>query len=109
MDTPQQYSAAETERMMKLQDVLLKAMARKIRWWDAAEIIAVRLFLYPLLEKQRSAMPSSFFPHEAISLGCNEGENAYPQGQYKSGQHRDSTSQSFSVGDSEPFRKISRP
>jgi transposase len=41
VETPQQYSAAETERMMKLQDVLLKAMARKIRWWDAAEIIGV--------------------------------------------------------------------
>jgi hypothetical protein len=27
-------SAAETERMMKLQDVLPKAMAKKIRWWD---------------------------------------------------------------------------
>src|SRR6202166_4358346 len=27
--------------MMKLQDVLLKAMARKIRWWAAAEIIGV--------------------------------------------------------------------
>jgi len=38
---PQQYTAAETERMMKLQDVLLKAMAKKIRWWDAAEIIGV--------------------------------------------------------------------
>lgn len=41
MDPSQQYSAAETERMMKLQDVLLKAMAKKIRWWDAAEIIGV--------------------------------------------------------------------
>ena len=41
VDTPQQYTAAETERMMKLQEVLLKAMARKIRWWDAAEIIGV--------------------------------------------------------------------
>jgi transposase len=41
VDTPQQYGAAETERMMKLQDVLLKAMAKKIRWWDAAEIIGV--------------------------------------------------------------------
>jgi transposase len=41
VDPNQQYSAAETERMMKLQDVLLKAMARKIRWWDAAEIIGV--------------------------------------------------------------------
>src|SRR5260370_39143113 len=29
------------ERMMKIQDVLLKAMAKKITWWDAAEIIGV--------------------------------------------------------------------
>ena len=26
---------------MKLQDVLLKAMAKKITWWEAAEIIGV--------------------------------------------------------------------
>jgi transposase len=37
----QQYSAAEMEWMMKVQDVLLKAMARKITWWAAAEIIGV--------------------------------------------------------------------
>ena len=41
MTSTQQYSAAETERMMKLQDVLLKAMAKKITWWEAAEIIGV--------------------------------------------------------------------
>jgi hypothetical protein len=41
LHTSQQYSAAETERMMKLQDVLLKAMAKKITWWEAAEIIGV--------------------------------------------------------------------
>ena len=41
MQEPQQYSAAEMERMMKLQDVLLKAMAKEITWWDAAEIIGV--------------------------------------------------------------------
>src|SRR5512143_252620 len=29
------------ERMMRLQDVLLKAMAKKITWWTAAEIIGV--------------------------------------------------------------------
>src|SRR5271156_5958707 len=29
------------ERMMKVQDVLLKAMAKKISWWAAAEIIGV--------------------------------------------------------------------
>ena len=41
MNPNQQYPAAETERMMKLQDVLLKAMAKKITWWEAAEIIGV--------------------------------------------------------------------
>jgi transposase len=41
MDETRQYSAAEMERMMKLQDVLLKAMAKKITWWAAAEIIGV--------------------------------------------------------------------
>jgi transposase len=29
------------ERMMKVQDVLLKAMAKKITWWAAAEIVGV--------------------------------------------------------------------
>src|SRR5271154_2105288 len=29
------------ERMMKVQDVLLKAMAKKITWWSAAEILGV--------------------------------------------------------------------
>ena len=33
--------ASEMERMMKVQDVLLKAMAKKITWWAAAEIIGV--------------------------------------------------------------------
>jgi transposase len=41
LETSKQYSAAETERMMKLHDVLLKAMAKKISWWEAAEIIGV--------------------------------------------------------------------
>lgn len=41
VDETQQYSAAEMERMMKVQDVLLKAMAKKITWWSAAEILGV--------------------------------------------------------------------
>jgi transposase len=41
VDESQQYSAAEMERMMKVQDVLLKAMGKKITWWAAAEIIGV--------------------------------------------------------------------
>jgi hypothetical protein len=41
VDNARQYSAAEAERMIKLQDVMLKAMAKKITWWAPAEIIAV--------------------------------------------------------------------
>ena len=37
VDETQQYPAAEMERMMKVQDVLLKAMAKKMTWWSAAE------------------------------------------------------------------------
>ena len=40
-DSGRQYFAAEMERMMKVQDVLLKAMAKKISWLAAAEIIGV--------------------------------------------------------------------
>jgi transposase len=29
------------ERMMKVQDVLLKAIAKKVTWWAAAEILGV--------------------------------------------------------------------
>ena len=48
MSTERRYSAAEMERMMKLQDMLLKAMAKKITLWEAAEIIGVsdRSMLY---------------------------------------------------------------
>jgi transposase len=41
VDETQHYTAAEMERMMKVQDVLLKAMAKKITWWSAAEILGV--------------------------------------------------------------------
>ena len=33
------YSEAPVERAMKSQQVLLRAMARKITWWQAAEIL----------------------------------------------------------------------
>ena len=38
---PERIGAAETERMMKIQEVILKAMAGKLKWWEAAEIIGV--------------------------------------------------------------------
>ena len=41
MKIPVPYTAIEMERMMKLQDVILKVMAKKLTWWEAAEIIGV--------------------------------------------------------------------
>jgi hypothetical protein len=38
VEPSQPIPARELERMMKLQDVILKAMAKKITWIDAAEI-----------------------------------------------------------------------
>jgi len=40
-ESEQQFSAAETERMMKAQEVILKAAAGKLKWWEAAEIMGV--------------------------------------------------------------------
>ena len=34
-------SVAEMERMMKVQEVMLRAMAGKLKWWDAAEILGM--------------------------------------------------------------------
>src|SRR6202051_947966 len=35
------YPRAAVERMMKIQEVILRAMAKKITWWQAAEIIGM--------------------------------------------------------------------
>jgi transposase len=40
-DSEQHFSAAATERMMKAQEVILKAAAGKLKWWEAAEIMGV--------------------------------------------------------------------
>ena len=35
------YSKAAMDRAMKVQEVILRAMAKKITWWQAAEIIGI--------------------------------------------------------------------
>ena len=35
------YSKAAMERAMKVQEVILRAIAKKITWWQAAEIIGI--------------------------------------------------------------------
>jgi transposase len=37
----QQFPAAEVKRAMKIQEVILKAVAGKLKWWEAAEIIGI--------------------------------------------------------------------
>ena len=41
MGSIQSVPAREMERMMKVQEVILKAMAGSLKWWEAAEIIGV--------------------------------------------------------------------
>jgi Homeodomain-like domain len=35
------YPRAAVERAMKVQEVILRAMAKKITWWQAAEILGL--------------------------------------------------------------------
>src|SRR5215213_3675489 len=35
------YSQAAVERTMKVQEIIMRAMARKITWYEAAEIIGI--------------------------------------------------------------------
>jgi hypothetical protein len=35
------YPKAAMERAMKVHDVMLQAMAKKITWWQAAEILGI--------------------------------------------------------------------
>src|SRR5271155_5717207 len=41
MPSMETYSKAAVERAMKVQEVILRAMAKKITWWQAAEIIGI--------------------------------------------------------------------
>jgi transposase len=40
-DGMEQIPVAELERTMKMQEVMLRAMAKKITWWQAAEILGI--------------------------------------------------------------------
>jgi transposase len=41
MQGMESYSRAATERAMKVQEVILRALAKKLTWWQAAEIIGI--------------------------------------------------------------------
>ena len=41
MPSMNSYTPAALERAMKVQEVMLQAMAQKISWWQAAEILGI--------------------------------------------------------------------
>ena len=41
MRSMESYSKAAVERAMKVQEVILRALAKKITWWQAVEIIGI--------------------------------------------------------------------
>jgi len=41
MESMISYTQAAMERTMKVQEVILRAVAKKITWWQAAEIIGI--------------------------------------------------------------------
>src|ERR1017187_925647 len=41
MPSMDSYSKAAVERAMEVQEVILRALAKKITWWQAAEIIGI--------------------------------------------------------------------
>jgi hypothetical protein len=38
MQVPEQIAAAQVERMMKFQEVILKAAAGKLKWWEVESL-----------------------------------------------------------------------
>ena len=48
------YSKAAVERAMKGQEVILRALAKKITWWQAAEIIGISDEFLQLMQKAKN-------------------------------------------------------
>src|SRR2546430_14767163 len=82
------YPRAAVERMMNVQEVILRAMAKKITWWQAAEIIGMsdrqmrrlhwryREHGYDgLLDRRRGPPP----PHTGALAGGGAGERAFQE------------------------------
>ena len=38
-----EYPEAAVERAMKVQEVIMRAMAKRITWWEAAEILGIHV------------------------------------------------------------------
>jgi hypothetical protein len=56
------YPMAALERTMKIQEVILRALAKKISWWQAAEIIG-----FNAERRGRNAAVEPASPNQVIS------------------------------------------
>ena len=72
------YTQAAVERAMKVQEVMLQAMAKKITWWQAAEILGISR--KTLLEKRKKygLVPE---PSQAEVSGNGNSSNTLRRGQ----------------------------
>jgi len=62
------YSEAAWERAMKVQEVILRAMAKRIVWWQAAEIIGI---------SNRACGACGNGMKSTATIGCSTGGGAY--------------------------------
>jgi len=74
------YSKAAMERAMKIQEVLLRAMARKVTWFQAAEILGL---VIGILGAFGNAMRSLATTGCSIGGEANRHPNAFPWPQWR--------------------------
>jgi hypothetical protein len=78
----QTVSSAEMERMMKVQEVILKAVAGSLKWWEAAEIIGRMVKILECAEGLRFSMMEIENKHShigaALGLRYRIGQSGTP-------------------------------
>jgi hypothetical protein len=67
-----QITAAEMERVMRVQDVMLQATARKITWWQAVEILGIRVGM--------SSFTNIWMAHSASAMARTRSANTQRRG-----------------------------
>jgi len=71
-DVMDQITAAEMERVMRVQDVMLQATARKITWWQAVEILGIRVGM--------SSFTNIWMAHSASAMARTRSANTQRRG-----------------------------
>jgi len=70
------YPKAAMERAMKIQEVILRAMAKRITWWQAAEIIVIAELLATLAPAPHVPIADAPNIQEVCMVHCTCGKVA---------------------------------